>query len=430
MPGVAPVHLDRAKFDAAIASAPKLRASGTLYDTYETYTMIARFGGRGGLYLFAEAACAGLVHPDIIDMLTCLRAVAHYKDEECTAIRPLGIGEGLQRIIGRCFAAQKRSKWASFFTEPLAEDVALNQTKMNQTAAAATAAQTAYEAAVMAGSPDAVSLHSCLSTALTAQYQATITPRYPVNYASSPRGTELTVHTVQNWFESAPQQPKLSDDKKAMYNSVARTAMFTALRERPECHSYIALYRTLYGRPARIFLARGDGEFTVPRVWLADLDDEDAPPDADPAAAADAAADAFVPITGNPTLDDPAIFCAIRSACGVAQGCPIATFGACLPLHLSFHRLQKLFPNLGIVCLANDAYYTAPADILYEAFARVRLEQLRDLNLHSNMGKVKAINPLGGTDSIPAEILHAKGGEIVGFKCVARLTLNRLYSSE
>jgi hypothetical protein len=34
------------------------------------------------------------------------------------------------------------------------------------------------------------------------------------------------------------------------------------------------------------------------------------------------------------------------------------------------------------------------------------------------MGKVKPINPLDGTDSIPAEILQAQGGEIKGFKCV------------
>jgi hypothetical protein len=61
-------------------------------------------------------------------VLTCLRAVALYKDEECTSIRPLGIGEALRRIIGRCFAAQERGKWARFFTEALPEDAALNQT--------------------------------------------------------------------------------------------------------------------------------------------------------------------------------------------------------------------------------------------------------------------------------------------------------------
>jgi hypothetical protein len=43
-----------------------------------------------------------------------------------------------------------------------------------------------------------------------------------------------------------------------MYNSIDRTSMFTAIRGRPEFQKYIPLYRALYGRPARIFLDRGD----------------------------------------------------------------------------------------------------------------------------------------------------------------------------
>jgi hypothetical protein len=70
------------------------------------------------------------------------------------------------------------------------------------------------------------------------------------------------------------------------------------------------------------------------------------------------------------------------------------------------------------VGVANDAYYSAPADVLYTAFEDVRQQQLRDLNLHSNMTKVKVVNPLGGTDSIPPDLLAAQGGELAGFKCV------------
>lgn len=119
---MAALTLDKQKFDKTLAAAPRLCDPGTLYDTYEIYIMLARFGGREGLFSFANAACAGHLHPEILDILTCLRAVALYKDEECTAIRPLGIGEALRRIIGRFFATQERGKWARFFTEALPED--------------------------------------------------------------------------------------------------------------------------------------------------------------------------------------------------------------------------------------------------------------------------------------------------------------------
>jgi hypothetical protein len=35
---------------------------------------------------------------------------------------------------------------------------------------------------------------------------------------------------VQSWFEGAPEHPKISDDKKTMYNSIDRTSMFMAFR--------------------------------------------------------------------------------------------------------------------------------------------------------------------------------------------------------
>jgi hypothetical protein len=173
----------------------------------------------------------------------------------------------------------------------------------------------------------------------------------------------------------------------------------------------------LYGNPVRIFLARGEGEFRVPRVWLTDLDEEDGG-DGDPLAspAADARPEDYIELTGDRATDDAIIMRALRSACGVAKGCPIATFGACLSLHISFHRLQKLFTLLKIVCVADDAYYSAPAEILYSAFDRVRADQLHDLNLRSNMKKVKAINPLGGAADIPSEILAKQGGELAGFR--------------
>lgn len=267
------------------------------------------------------------------------------------------------------------------------------------------------------GSPEAPALAKQLARAVEEQYEASVTPRFPVNYAFSTRGTELCVHTVRGWFEAAPEEPKISDDKVAMYNSVSRVSIFKALHERAEFQPYIPLYRVLYARPARIFLARGNGEFTVPRVHAGDLDDDDLYDDIGaPTSGPDDAA--FVELMGDSSRDGAIVLRAVRSCCGVAQGCPAATFGACLPLHLSFHRVQKEYPTLNIVGIADDAYYSGSADVVYPAFDRVREIQRHDLHLESNMRKVKAINPLGGVANIPHAILAAQGGELAGLKCV------------
>jgi hypothetical protein len=103
--------------------------------------------------------------------------------------------------------------------------------------------------------PDVEGLRCCLDGAIKEHFEASVTPRFPVNYAFSTCGTEHCVHSAQAWFEADPEPPKISDDKMVMYNSIDRTAIFAALRERPEFRSYIPFYRMLYGQQARIFLA-------------------------------------------------------------------------------------------------------------------------------------------------------------------------------
>jgi hypothetical protein len=156
-------------------------------------------------------------------------------------------------------------------------------------------------------------------------------------------------------------------------------------------------------------------------VWLHDLDEKDSPGAGGRVAAADASDDdetRFIELSDNAAVDGATIKAAVRSSCGVAQGCPVATFAAIAPMHMSLHAVQEEFFQLGVVCLADDAYYTAPADTLYPAFERVRQLQLRDLNLRSNMGKVKVVNPMGEIAFIQPALLEAQGGEIEGFKCV------------
>jgi hypothetical protein len=99
-------------------------------------------------------------------------------------------------------------------------------------------------------------------------------------------------------------------------------------------------------------------------VWLHDLDDDDildlgATPSDSP----------YIPLEDAAEPGHTRVLCAIRSACGVAQGCPAATFGAVLPQHLTLHTIQKEFPALNIMW-ADDSYYSDPVDIIYDAFAR------------------------------------------------------------
>ena len=55
-----------------------------------------------------------------------------------------------------------------------------------------------------------------------------------------------------------------SQDKLNMYNESSRPALFTALNERSEFHGYKPIFRAFYSKPARIFLVRAHGEFTIP----------------------------------------------------------------------------------------------------------------------------------------------------------------------
>jgi hypothetical protein len=66
------------------------------------------------------------------------------------------------------------------------------------------------------------------------------------------------------WIEQRPQEHVLKSDKFNMYNESSRPALFTALNERSEFHGYKPIFRAFYSKPARIFLVRAHGEFTIP----------------------------------------------------------------------------------------------------------------------------------------------------------------------
>jgi hypothetical protein len=78
----------------------------------------------------------------------------------------------------------------------------------------------------------------------------------------------MTFHHVQSWVEQYPKDHTISDDKKAMFPTASRPALFTNLKIRKdhEFAGYVPAFRLLYGKPARIFLVRREGEFRMPRL--------------------------------------------------------------------------------------------------------------------------------------------------------------------
>ena len=122
LPGQRPFQPTMKTFEAVMDHPPRARAAGMLHDTFEVLSVVYRHGGKDAMFQFFAAFCAGMVLHDLADLITDLRAVCFWKDEDCTKIRPIGIGEALRRRICACIALQDRAVWDTFCTSLLPED--------------------------------------------------------------------------------------------------------------------------------------------------------------------------------------------------------------------------------------------------------------------------------------------------------------------
>jgi hypothetical protein len=416
-PGVAAFQVTEKMFDAVMSSAPALRAAGTLHDTFEIHQLVWAEGGRAGMLRYFNAWLAGRVHPDIISLLADLRAVLFWKDEEHTAMRPIGIGEAMRRLICRCIARQDKASWVEFFTHMLPEDADARSAAIADAEEALSSLDAAVDGGVDAGLSDLTDVHrSAVADAKAALAAAQAVPNFPTNHCFSPNGTELVNFTVQSWIEAAPDDPVGSDDKENMYNLSSRVAMFEALHERDEFQAYIPIYRAFYGRAARIFLVRSQGEFTLLEIQPQSAADEEM---GDGARDVDGETIDVADAADDDELLRRVVHC-IRSRRGTHQGCVLATLGAVLPLHLTQHRTQKDYKDMRMIADADDTYVGGPRanNYIYNAYDALRARSADECDHKSNLSKVKFLNPRGGVDGIPPWILAAQGGEIVGFKCV------------
>ena len=122
VPGAAVPTLDSKIADQVIRGLPRLRATGLLHDPFEALQLEYEHGAKADIICFFEELCAGKhcpsggVHSDSALLILDVRAVCFYKDETCTSLRPLGIGECLRRAALCCYTKQRKSTWEFFYT--------------------------------------------------------------------------------------------------------------------------------------------------------------------------------------------------------------------------------------------------------------------------------------------------------------------------
>ena len=127
-----------------------------------------------------------------------------------------------------------------------------------------------------------------------------------------------------------------------------RPATFRALRSRDEFKETIPIFRTWYGKPARIFLVQGSGELMMSlAVKRSEVREEE-----EEYLDADGGDDAIT--TDDNELEAMCkVLRAIRSAKGTQQGCVLGTIGAIVPYHQVLRDVCKKY-EIEAVCQADE----------------------------------------------------------------------------
>ena len=405
---------------------PRARAAGMLHDTFEVLSAVYRHGGKDAMFQFFAAFCAGMVLDDLADLITDLRAVCFWKDADCTKIRPIGIGEALRRRICACIALQDRAVWDTFCTSLLPED----QHDRDELIAECDEVVDGLNTAIAAGAACGISNAEAKAKLVVAQSEletAKAPAEFPVNYSFSKNSAEMTFHHVQAWVEQYPKDHTISDDKKAMFPTASRPALFANLRLRKdhEFAGYVPAFRLLYGKPARIFLVRREGEFRMPRLNLATSADPgecDDNGDNEIAYVGDLVTTGAGEIHEGDLLITPETAAvvdeAVRRWRGWDQGCVLSVFASVYPYHLACHAVCKKRPGLRIVAFVDDTYLGQGPERLYKNFRYFQKEAKRLCDLESNQDKLKAVANSGGTQGIPQSFLDEQKGELLALKVV------------
>ena len=225
VPGQRPFQPTMETFEAVMDHPPRARAAGMLHDTFEVLSAVYRHGGKGAMFHFFAAFCAGMVQDDLADLITDLRAVCFWKDADCTKIRPIGIGEALRRRICACIARQDREVWDQFCTTLLPEDQHARDGLIAECDEIVDGLKKAIDSGAASGAPNAEA-KAKLVVALSELETAKAPTEFPVNYSFSKNSAEMTFHHVQSWVDQFPKDHTISDDKKQMFPTALRPQRF------------------------------------------------------------------------------------------------------------------------------------------------------------------------------------------------------------
>jgi hypothetical protein len=389
-PGVQPVNVRQQTINKAVKQRKSGRKGGPTIISYETLGNISSTTkGAKALHSFCNAFAQGKLHPDIQNLTESLDEMALWKDDECKAVRPIGMCDIFVRFAESCCFREVRDKADKYFTSQLPEDEAASLAAVeaaNEELVSARNASSSAEATGEASLREAARRR--LETAERDHQIATAPVNVPLNFVFSSRGCAMMSFTIKSWHQTEPANLTVSGDLSNMYNETdqpmdecgepdptghGRERMFEFFRKRfPEL---LPSARLVLGAPSLLRLSRAGGPVALPGriVSVDDLADPD-PNNAD----------------------------LFRSCAGGVQGRPYSTLGCVGPYHETLHAVQKANKTTRFAGLADDVACNDKPAAACAAYADKVESQRRELGLRENFSKAAVYSPSGDIDCVPA----------------------------
>ena len=261
-PGVEPIQFSYKVVDAAARKLRDIKAPGTLPEDNRIIKMIICHGGLHAVTGWLCAVARDQVHPIAKEMLAgaCragLNQKLHAVTGECVGWRPLGMCEKWSGLYWGCVNAMEKGAINHLLTNPLPEDVAAHELKVQNAESNLVARQVEFEAASAAGA--GVGAASAARDAAAAALEVAKRPfKYVTNWCYARRGTVTLATMVRGSLEAEPRKGAIADDIEAMYQYCCRVNGFRVIRlRRPRL---LASFRFFFGHCPVIWF----GGATVP----------------------------------------------------------------------------------------------------------------------------------------------------------------------
>ena len=392
-PGVEPVSVSQKAVNNAIRRRKRGRRGGPTIISYEALGAIGSTPqGAKALRNFVNAFAAGKLHDEIISFGADLDEVALWKDDACTAVRPIGMCDIFMRFAEGLVFGAVREKADKFFTSPLPEDEATQAAAVEVATETLELARVALTSAEGTGDADLVNVAQGRLVSAQADFDSAAAPvNVPLNFVFSKSGCAMVSFALKGRHQTHPTNLSLCGDVSNMYNDCdqpvdadgepdpaghGREKMFSWFRSRfPEL---IPSLRLVLGTPSLLRLSRADGAVPLPGTVI-NLDD-----------------------LTDPSPHDPRL---LRSCAGGVQGRALSTLG-CVGVYHEYvcHPIQKTRPSALIVGLADDVTINDAPSTTCAAYAEKIDLQRKEIGLGENLAKAAAYSPQGNLDCVPAAL--------------------------